>query len=215
MHKKIISEAALFKGLNEKELEYALNFFSAKEFSYKKGEILNTITKKMDFFGLVLEGVVQVYMDDIDGNQVIMANNGPGESFGESLCYLGQEAPVYILASTDAVILKMKTDKLHAVSKNELELELHDRFTSILAERTLMMNNRIQILSKISIRDKLLTFFAQYPAMKSGEEITLPFDRNDMAIFLGVNRSALSRELSAMQSEGIIKFHKNKFRLMI
>lgn len=214
MHDKIIKASPLFTGLSEKDYIYALDFFSAKEVRAKKGEILNTITKELGYFGLVLQGNIQVYMDDIDGNQIIMANNGPGNSFGESLCFLKKDAMVYIVAMTDAVYLRMNTERMRGIAKNELDLELKNRFISNIAERNLQMNTRIQILSKISIRDKLMAYFAQYADIKRGEEIVLPFNRNNMAVYLGVNRSALSRELGIMQNDGLIAFHKNKFRLL-
>ena len=75
------------------------------------------------------------------------------------------------------------------------------------------MNDRIQILSKLSIRDKLITFFSQYSNRYGSQEFEIPFDRNDMATYLGVNRSALSRELAHMREEGIIDFHKNQFQI--
>ncbi len=214
MHEEIIKASPLFKDLSEKEYEYALKYFEARVVKFKKGDTLNTITKKLAWFGLVLDGIVQVYMDDVDGREIIMASNAPGSSFGESLCYLGKEPPVYIKAVSDVCVLKMKTSKMQQLSKSDLDLELKNRFISILAERTLQMNNRIQILSKVTVRDKLLTFFAQIENANAKKEFTIPFDRNDMAVYLGVNRSALSRELSIMKSEGLIVYHKNKFRLL-
>mgnify|MGYP002736651878 FL=1 len=82
----------------------------------------------------------------------------------------------------------------------------------MLTLKTLSMNDRIQILSKPTIRQKLMTLFSQYAA-REGHMFNLPFDRSDMAVYLGVNRSALSRELSLMKKEGIIDFYKNSFSL--
>jgi len=214
MLKKVLSETEYFSGMDEKEIECAYKFFDAKEVTFKKGEVLNTITKPLSHFGIVIEGQVQVYLDDIDGNQIIMASVGPGDSFGESLCYLKIDSPVYIMALSDGSYLKMSTEKIDRVCQNGLDIEFRKRFIANLASRTLQMNNRIQILSKISIRDKLLTFFAECSKCGTKQEIELPFNRNDMAIYLGVNRSALSRELSAMQEEGLIEFRKNKFKLL-
>lgn len=217
MQEKIVKLSPLFSGLSDKDYEYALDFFSAREVKMKKGDVLNRISCEMDYFGLVLEGTVQVYMDDMDGDQIIMASNGPGASFGEALCFLKMESPVYVVAMTDGSFLKMNTKRFDELTDNKLGLELKNRFIAVLAKRTLQMNNRIQILSKISIRDKLLTYFAECENCRQsccGNEIEIPFNRNDMAIYLGVNRSALSRELSAMQEEGLIEFRKNKFRLL-
>ena len=146
---------------------------------------------------------------------MIMANVNPGETFGEALCHLGQETGIYIRSVTDATVLWMNTDKIKSdlSEKTKADVILVNRFITMLARRALMMNDRIQILSKLTIREKLITFFSQYNKRLGAEVFELPFNRNDMAIYLGVNRSALSRELSKMKSDGIVSFHKNKFRI--
>ena len=87
-----------------------------------------------------------------------------------------------------------------------------DRFISMLASRTLEMNNRIQILSKIKLRDRLITYFSQNVS-RYGMTFKLPLSREDMAAYLGTNRSALSRELGKMRDEGIIEFSRNNFTI--
>lgn len=215
MYQEVIKKCMLFSGLSKEDYAYALHFFSCVQKLYERGDFLNRVTAPLEHFGLVLSGTIQVYMDDIDGNHMIMANVGEGDTFGESLCFLHRDAPVYICSVTDSVVLWMNTERIKHpdINWNQRDIMLANRFTAMLAARTLAMNDRIQILSKISIRDKLITFFSQYTNRYGKQEITIPFDRNDMAIYLGVNRSALSRELSRMREEGIIDFHKNTFMI--
>lgn len=214
---EIIRSFKLFEGLDERELAYSLAFFKAERGCYAKGESLNRTDEPMPYFGLVLSGVVHVLTYDFNGFPMLMAGVESGRTFGESLNFLGIPAHVYITAEEDTVILRMKTDALKnraagSAREEALEHKLSNRFTSILAAKTLEMNDRIQVLSKITIRDKLITFFSQCE-QRYGVSFTLPFDRDRMAVYLGVNRSALSRELSAMRAEGIIKFSKNRFTL--
>ncbi|MDP4132525.1 MAG: Crp/Fnr family transcriptional regulator [Bacillota bacterium] len=211
----LIKKCSLFKGLKDNEFNYALNFFDAREAKYEKGNFLNRISCPLLAFGFVLEGTVQVYMDDIDGQQMIMANVNAGDTFGESLCYLEEDAPVYICAVTNCKILWLNPSRLKSYEylKNSLSSKLSNNFTAMLAKRTLEMNNRIQILSKLTLRSKLITFFSQYVSTY-GNKFTLPFDRSNMAVYLGTDRTALSRELSNMKKEGIIDFNKNKFSLI-
>lgn len=213
MNKKILEKCTLFSGLEGDAFTYALHFFDVQKESFKKGDFLNRISSPLTHFGLVLSGIVQVYAVDIDGNAMIMANVNPGETFGESLCYLGIEAPIYIVAFSDSEIFWLKTDRVKAPSQNPQDLFLASRFTAMLAARTLQMNDRIQILSKITLREKLITFFSQYAARYNSNTFTIPFDRNNMAVYLGTNRSALSRELSRMKKEQILDYSKNKFIL--
>ena len=87
------------------------------------------------------------------------------------------------------------------------------RFIRMLAAKTLSMNDRIQVLSKPTLREKLMTMLTQF-STREGRNFNLPFDRNAMAVYLGVNRSALSRELGKMKQEGRIDFYKNSFTIL-
>ena len=84
----------------------------------------------------------------------------------------------------------------------------------MLAERTLSMNNRIQVLSKKSLREKLMTFFTQRVQESGSFAFEISMDRSAMADYLGVDRSALSRELSRLRDEGALKFRKNHFEIV-
>lgn len=211
--KDALLKTPLFEGLNDKALEDALTFYRVYRRSYVRGEIVHAVLSTMTHFGLVLKGTVQVYMDDIDGEQMIMANVSQGGIFGDSLCFLEKVSPVYIVAMTDCDILWLSTDNLKAPGrKSDFETDMSNRFTAMLASRALAMNDRIQILSKNSLRKKIITFLSQYMTHDS-DLVTVPFDRESMATYLGVNRSALSRELSLMAEEGIISYRKNTFEL--
>ncbi len=200
----------LFAGMELETLQETLSLLQAVKRDYPKGAYLNRIAFPMASFGLVLRGAVQVYMDDIQGDSMLMANVGPGDSFGESIAYLGIDAPVYIRAAADATVLWLNPGVLRAATMDTDAQALSRRFTAMLARRTLSMNDRIQILSKSTLRRKILAFLSQY-AQKYGPSFTIPFDRQSLATYLGTNRSALSRELSSMRLDGILDFHKNQF----
>ena len=203
----------LFKGLSEEELAYALRFFHAQERTCRRGELLNRPGEPQRSFGLVLEGIIHVSMDDFDGNQLLMATVTPGITFGEALCWLGEETQISMESVTDARVLIMNTESLKIPPQQTLDTELIRRFMSMMAERLLRLNDRIQVLSKLTIREKVITLLSQY-AVKDGTTITLPFSREAMAVYLGTNQSALSRELSRMQEEGIIRFQGNRFEIL-
>lgn len=207
----MIQQSPLFSGLSQGDTERALAYFGAFRKQYARGEFLHRILTPMTHFGLVLSGTVQVYMDDMEGYRMIMANVGPGDIFGESLCFLGLGSQVYIVAAADCDVLWMDTARLKAPGKkDDFETELSNRFTAMLCHRALAMNDRIQVLSRNTLRSKLCALFSQCVS-RWGDQFTLPFDRESMASYLGVNRSALSRELSAMAREGIISYRKNHF----
>ena len=208
----------LFAALTEGELSEALVLLRGVEKSYLKGEWLRTVGDTFYTFGLVLSGRVEVYMEDLDGHAMMMAAVGEGDSFGESLAYLHtEESPVSVFAAEDTRVLWLdaaffkQTVSCHTAP---LPLLLRERFVSLLATRALMQNDRIQILSKTALRDRLITFFSQCERRYRGKTFRVPFDRASLSVYLGVNRSALSRELSRMRNEGILDFYKDSFRLL-
>jgi CRP-like cAMP-binding protein len=208
----VISENKLFARLSKEDIEYALSFFSSRTEQYKKGETLHVGGEKMSAFGLVISGAVQVGTFDYDGNAIIMAIVTKGQSFGESLCFLGRESSVYVQALSDTKVVWLSADRIKRPSSDPRDLMIKERFTAVLAAKTLEMNDRIQILSKIKLRDRLITYFSQNVA-KYGSEFKIPLSREDMAVYLGTNRSALSRELGNMRDEGIIEFERNSFKV--
>lgn len=211
----IIRSCILFSGLNSEDYDYALRFFSCRRKFFEKGQILKEPGSALSCFGLVLSGNIQVGLDDIDGRQMILATVSPGDTFGESLCFLGRETGVYIQAASDSSVLTMSTDRMRFGSKSPdpRDAMLTNRFTAMLASRTLAMNDRLQILSRLTIREKLITFFSQWAVKSASHSFTIPFDRATMASYLGTDRSALSRELSKMRREGLIAFEKNMFTI--
>ncbi len=209
-----LSAHRLFSGMTEEDFIRALTLLEANRRSYARGEYLCRMGEGLFAFGVVLLGTVQVYSDDPDGRGMMMANVAEGGSFGESLAFLHTNtAPVHILTTTGCEVLWLHTAALRAPSADPFLFALRDRFTAMLATRTLEMNDRIQILSRLTLREKLTTFFAEWEKRTGSRTFTVPFDRAALADYLGTNRAALSRELSRMQDEGLIEFYKNSFKI--
>lgn len=217
---RITKNSPLFCGLDEADFKQAMQLLQAKKREYARGEYLKPAGAALPCFGLVLKGTVQVFMDDISGHSMIMANVGAGETFGESLSYLAiADGPMYILAASECSVLWLnpaciRNPAAQPQESARLTALLQNRFTALLAERALQMNQRIQILSKGSIRAKLVTFFAQQMARAGSSSFTVPFDRSSMATYIGADRSSLSRELAKMRDEKLLRFHKNDFEIL-
>ena len=205
----------LFDGLDSEGLARLMTAMKAERTVSKKGTLLHVAGTPMNRFGILLSGAVQVCVDDIEGNRMIMAEVAPGTTFGESLCFLRRkESPVYIFASEESEVLWLRTDALTDGDEDPFCLELLRRFTAALAEKNLSMNNRIQVLSKLSLRGKLNAYFTELAAAQGSTVIRLPMNREDTAAYIGVNRSALSRELARMKADGLIDYRKNEIRIL-
>lgn len=209
----LLKKTALFSGLTADEISLALRFFDARENAYQKGEAVKSIRSPFTRFGLVLQGRVQVFTDDLSGHQMMMAHVEKGGMFGESLAYLEKDEPVYAIAASPCRLLWLHPEnvrKLHPASP--LETRLIHRFIANLAERALQMNDRIQILSKLTMEEKIKAFLSIYQKRK-GSSFDIPFSRTELAAYLGANRSALSRMLTQMQQKGLLSCEGKHFTL--
>jgi len=211
----LAAHTEFFRGLSAVQIEYALDFFHAQRRSFQRGECFVRTGDRLSSFGLVLSGAVQVSMTDLNGNRMIMANVSTGDTFGESLSFLDvSTSPIFAAAEADCELLWLSTENLRRAPANEMDHLFMHRFAAMLAVRTLSMNDRIQILSKKTLRGKLIAFFSQQIKRRGSTSFEIALDRGAMADYLGTDRSALSRELFAMRDEGILNFHKNRFQLL-
>ena len=129
MDSKILDRCMLFSGKRGEELERALSFFRAQEKKFPRGHVLHWPGEKLDRFGLLLEGNVRVYMDDFDGNRLLMANVTPGLTFGEALCFLERESQIRIEAVEDSTVLSLDPSPLKCGGPDDPEVrELSFRF---------------------------------------------------------------------------------------
>lgn len=207
-----INNCPLFSNRNKDEVIQSLELLNFKFSSYKKNEYLLQFGDEIESFGLVVFGRIKVMIDDIEGNTAIMAEVTPGKTFGESLCFLKRDnSGIYICAAEDTGVIWLSPKNLFiGINSNQIK-SLERRFVEMLAARTLSMNNRIQILSKLSLREKIITFFTFSKRNAKDKNIDISLSREEMAIYFGTNRSALSRELSNMKKDGLIDYSKNHF----
>lgn len=205
-NRRVLRLNPLFKDMSDAEMDAELAFYDARRQDYVKGETLLRVGAPVERFAVVVSGSVQVMSDDYNGHHMIMITVQPGQSFAESLCFQQeQESPVYAVALSATRVLWLSADAFR---------QGHEaRFIRMLTQKTLSMNDRVQALSKLTLRDKLTTLFSQY-AQQVGLSFDLPFDRESLAAYLGANRSALSRVLMQMQREGAIALNKNHVTIL-
>lgn len=212
----ILSKTRIFNNFTEKELDDALSYLCAHTRLYKKGQTLIALGNKITEFGIITKGTVQISCDDINGNQMIMATVGRGDMFAESLAVTANpDSPIYAVATEDSSVLWLSAAPIR---ENAADSPLHSKiivnFIQAVASKCLSMNDRVQILSKKTIREKVIAYISQIAEHEKKNKIIIPLNRQDMANYLGVERSALSRELSKMQADGIISFKGNQFRFL-
>lgn len=215
-YQHMLMQTPLFSSLTIDELPHMLNCLQARTKHYEAKQFIIHETDTTEDLGIVLEGQVQIITEDALGNRSITAKFGPGEIFGQvAASKLAHSSPVSVMSDTESEILLLKFHKL--VSPCTRACSFHSRvienMMNVIAERNLMMNRKLSILSQRTMRDKLLTFLAWQSHDKGTTTFTIPFNRDELADYLCVNRSALSREISKMVEDGLISSERNQFTL--
>lgn len=202
-----LKDCALFSGLSNDEIASLLAYLNAKEERYAKNETVVRPFEKQSKTGVVTKGTVVSTRTDSEGNIIILSVLHEGEVFGQALSNTELLADVSVSAQVESSILWLDVKNL-SIAEDYTVKFMHN-LVKMLSEKLLDFNFRINVLSKKTIREKVMTLLSR---QKEGE-IKLSFNRNELADYLGINRAALSRELSKMKAEGIIDYKLNRFYL--
>lgn len=207
---------SLFSGIEEEKIAPLLTCLGAQEKAFKKSSFIFRVDDKASSVGIVISGSVNVIQEDYWGNRIILAHIGPSGLFGEAYSCAGVEKlPISVVAAEDSVILFLDYRKI--ITTCSAACAFHTRLISnmiqILANNNMRLAKKVEHLSKRSIREKLFSFLSAEAVKQGMNTLTIPFDRQELAEFLGVDRSALSRELGNMKKEGLIDYDKNRFVL--
>lgn len=211
----------VFHGMTDGEIKTIQHCLRANEISIGKGQYVWHAGDDARWFGVVVEGKLRVVRDDILGNRLVITNLKEGQVFGESFSVARiDEYPVSVQADEDSKVILFDRDSLTAMCRNTcgIHKQLIDNILSLLAHKNLLLNNRIHCVTKRTTRDKILYYLTSLVKEVKGSKkvkVTVPYNREDLANYLGVNRSALSRELSNLKEEGILEYNKNKFILCL
>lgn len=210
MNTTALSACMLFRHISDTEREKILQSAWVKKQAYKKNQIIFQRGQTLTDIGIILSGAVQVVQEDIWGNRSVLAKIEEGGIFGEVfVCADIKSLPVSLYAAADSTVLLLDCAKADSVYTQRLLANM----VTILAQKNLLLNQKIYCLSQRTIRDKLLTYLYTY-AQKAGKPtFTIPLSRQELADYLCADRSAVSNALSKLRKEGIITFHKNHFTL--
>ena len=201
-----ISTLPLFRGIPAGELPALLDRSSAREVRFAKGELLLHRGETPRSLGLVLEGGVHIIREDFWGNRSIVGLAGPGEIFAESYALAGKPLAVSVLAAADGRALFLDA--------GHLSQRLSANLLALLAEKNLMLTEKMRHMARRTTREKLLSYLSAQALRAGTAEFDIPLDRQQLADFLAVDRSAMSAALGKLRDEGVLTFRKNHFRLL-
>lgn len=215
-HLKTLKNVPLFTGMHEDDLEEMLNCLGANKKIYKKDSIVISVGDSISSVGIILSGSARIVKEDIDGNINIVSELKTSDIFAEVFACSGTLSSISVVTQTDCEILFVVFEKVinTCSSSCKFNSKLIENMLRLIASKNIQLHDKIEILSKRSTREKLLEYFAKQIEISDSNKFKIPFTRNEMADFLCVDRSALSRELGKMRDEGIIRFYKNNFEVI-
>lgn len=213
-------ESSLFNSFSEEDLRSVLPLINVAQKRFPEGQNIVRMGTRIPFIGMVRRGVVRMERCDFFGNREVVGKADTGEIFGEVFVCAGSPYAVDVQAETNCEILffnpfaaEERNTEANSLSRR-LTQRLKDNLLRILAEKSLRLSEKTAVTSCRATKDKLLTFLNVQAAKAGGDEFVLPFDRQELADYLGVDRSAMCARLSQLKADGFIDYHKNRFRLL-
>ena len=212
----VLQKTKLFTGIDREEIQAMLSCLGTRVRTYQRGEIVFRQGEKPGSLAVLAEGNLLIQKDDYWGNRSIVNSIVPGEMFGEA--YVAPDSggilndvvatcnSTVILFDAGRVITTCSTAcRFHAMVVQNLFFALSEKNRSLV--------QKLEHLSRRTIREKLISYLSEQAKSRQSGMFEIPFNRQQLADFLSIDRSAMSKELCKMRDEGLLEFQKNRFRL--
>ena len=212
----VLKRTKLFSGVGDDDISTMLSCLEARLLTYKKGEYVLRQGEHLSDILVLAEGRLHIQRDDYWGNRSILGHIGVGEIFGEA--YVAPESGTLlndVIAVEDSAVFFF--DVKRVISTCSSACRFHTMVVQnlffALSEKNRGLVQKLDYMSRRTTREKLLSYLSEEAKKQNSASITLPFNRQQLADYLSVDRSAMSNELCKMRDEGLLEFEKNRFRL--
>lgn len=205
----------VFRNVTQNEYEDMISCGCVRIAEYTKGNVLFHTGEKTSEFGILISG--EIYIESIDfwGNRMILHQIPSGGVFAETYAFCKVPLMVDVTAAQNSIVLFVDLGVLLAKKHTEKSwyVKLIQSLLILSTNKNLLWSGRVLCITSKSIRSRVMTYLSSEAVKCGKKDFTVPFNRQQMADYLNVERSALSKELGRMQKEGILTFHKNHFHL--
>lgn len=213
----LLKHTQLFSGIRESEIDSMTGCLSMESHSYKKGEYVYRSGEFVRVISILAEGSLLVQQNDYWGNRSIVSSISVGDVFGEAYAMQNSQAMLNdIMATEDSTVLTFDITRLMAVCSKACAC--HSRIIinlmQSLSAKNRMLTQKIDCMSKRTTRDKLIVYLSEQSQKACSPSFVIPFNRQELADYLAVDRSAMSAELCRMRDAGMLTFEKNRFSLL-
>lgn len=212
-----LRNSPIFTGMQEEEILHTLECQRPQILKYEKGDYIFREGEKLQKFGLILLGSVYIIKEDIWGNRTILAKMEEGQPFGESFAFMNKETLSFgVIASEKTVVAFLNVKNILGVCSKACfsHTQLIHNLLQVMAEANQVLMKKIEHTSQKTTRNKLLSYLSDESKRQKSLKFEIPFNRQQLAEYLNVDRSAMSVELSKLRDEGILKFERNSFTIL-
>lgn len=210
-----IRKCYLFDGIEDEQLTDAIKLLNGRIKKVVKDDYIVQLGGTMQYAGLLLKGKIESSFQNENFDQITMHTFTGGYLFGEGLVINhAKNSPVQVRAVEDSVVLFIDLEMIYAAAeKSPIRNILARNLIKSLAKKNLILNQKVRILSQKSLRDRIFIYLRTLPKDKDSY-VRIPFTQTALAEYLGVNRSALSRELGRMQNEGLLVIDGKRIKII-
>lgn len=213
----VLEKCPLFRGMKPEEFTAILACLGATKKEYEKNAPIFLEGDPAGCLGVLLSGSAQIIRDDYYGKRSIVSGIEPAQIFGEAFaCADVERLPVSVIATSQSVALFIDCHRIATPCSNACAF--HNRLMlnllRVVANKNLLINRKLEIISRRTTREKLLTYLMNQAKLNRSDDFTIPFNRQELADYLGVERSALSAEISKLRCEGILESRRSYFHLL-
>ena len=212
----ILKRTQIFAGVGDDEIESMLSCLSARLKTYKKGEYVFRQGEHISDITVLVEGNLHIQKDDYWGNRSILGEISVGDMFGEAYAYDSGALLNDVVAVEDSAVISFDVKRILTTCSSACRfhaLVVQNLFFAI-SEKNRKLVQKLGHMSKRTTREKLISYLSEQAKKQNSGVFTIPFNRQQLADFLSVDRSAMSNDLCKLRDEGLLKFEKNKFRLL-
>lgn len=212
----LLSNTTLFTGIDKEDISSMLNCLSAHVSSYAKESFILHTGDMIHEVGMVLSGSALIIKEDFWGNRSILSEVSSGFLFAETYACIGTvPLEVSVIASSDCEILFLDFQKILTTCSSacQFHTRLIHNLLATLAQKNLTLTRKVEHMSQKTTRDKLLSYLSAESLKAKSPSFSIPFNRQQLADYLSVDRSAMSNELGKLKKEGILDYNKNTFLL--
>lgn len=212
----IMSQCPLFDGIEMEDLYAMMGCIGGKTATAQKNQSICREGDPATHVGMVLSGAVRLEREDYYGNRSIVAHIGPGELFGETYACAGiKNLPISVVADEDSQVLLMDCRRITTTCSHACAFHSRIIFNllRVVAGKNLVYDQKIQVTSRRTTREKLMTYLLNQAKLQGSNSFRIPYDRQELADYLEVDRSGLSAEISKLRKEGILESERNYFTL--